>query len=246
MTERERIRGDESTGRGSTPRGAPVYSAGAPGVYDTDTGIAAPKDLVRWGPVLAGLFAALATLVTLGVLGLAIGLATYDPGDPARNFGIGAGIWGAISALLAFLVGGWLAGRTAAVRGSNSGILNGAMVWFVAVPLLLYMLGSGIGALTRAAGNVAATGAQIAAPAAGAVLGDPALQATAAAGVPNLSATAQALPGQATAGDIERAANTGSQAAWSTLLSLGLAAAAAITGGYLGARTPARRDMAVG
>ena len=59
------------------------------------------RDLVRWGPVIAGLFAALATLASLTVLGLAIGLSSYTAGDQASSFGIGAGIWGAISALIA-------------------------------------------------------------------------------------------------------------------------------------------------
>ena len=203
-----------------------------------------PRDLVRWGPVIAGMFAALATLATLTVLGLAIGLSSYTAGDQASSFGIGAGIWGAISALIAFGVGGWLAGRTAATRGTGSGILNGAMVWFVAVPLLLYLLGSGIGALARTAGNVAGTAAGVAAPiagqAAGAAAGNPALQATAAAGAQGAGqaaqATAQAIADQVTPQRVEQAANTAGTAAWGSLLSLGLAAAAAIAGGYVGAR----------
>src|SRR3712207_2704601 len=101
MTERERIREEAAQP--------------AVGVYDTrervvrtrdtydddrDITVERRKDLVRWGPVIAGLFAALATLATLSVLGLAIGLSAYDAGDPASNFGIGAGIWGAITALI--------------------------------------------------------------------------------------------------------------------------------------------------
>jgi hypothetical protein len=203
-----------------------------------------PRDLVRWGPVIAGLFAALATLAALTVLGLAIGLSSYNVGDQASSFGIGAGIWGAISALIAFGIGGWLAGRTAATRGTSSGILNGAMVWFVAVPLLVYMLGSGIGALARTAGSVAGTAASVAAPIAGqaadAAASNPALQATAATGVQGagqaIQATAQALGDQVTPQRVETAANSAGSAAWGTLLSLGLAAAAAIAGGYLGAR----------
>src|SRR3712207_6616613 len=96
-----------------------------------------PADLICWGPILGGLFAALATLITLSVLGLAIGLSAFDPGDPLGNFGIGAGIWGALTALIAFFVGGWVAGRSAAFNGKTSGLFNGAMVWFVAIPLLV-------------------------------------------------------------------------------------------------------------
>ncbi len=80
------------------------------GVADTEvdaTIVATPTDRVRWGAIFAGLFAALAVLIVLGVLGLAIGLSSYNAGQPAANFGVGAGIWGAISALIAFAIGGW-------------------------------------------------------------------------------------------------------------------------------------------
>jgi hypothetical protein len=260
MTEREKVRGD---------RGGAVKT----GIYDApDTTVARrveddievrPTDLVRWGPVLAGLFAALATLVTLSVLGLAVGLTSYDAGDPGRAFGIGAGIWGGLTALISFLVGGWIAGRSAAFSGTTSGIMNGAMVWFVTIPLLVYLLGSGIGALARTAGSVAGTAAGVAGQVAGGAAStadDPALQATAqaAAGDPALQATAQALgqSAQATAQaigqaatdpqNIDRAADIAGSTAWGTLLSLGLAAAAAMLGGYLGARPRDRVRVATG
>jgi hypothetical protein len=228
-----------------------VQTTGRYDADDTDVVVERHKDLVRWGPVIAGLFAALAALATLTVLGLAIGLSAYNAGDSASSFGIGAGIWGAISALISFFVGGWMAGRTSALRGTNSGILNGAMVWFVAIPLLLYLLGSGIGAVVRTAGNVAGTAAQAAGSAAGAAAGqaadNPATQATAQAGASNLGqaaqATAQALGDQVTPSRVEEAADTADNAAWGTLLSLGLAAGAAVAGGYAGARP--RKDTLV-
>ncbi|HEU5011174.1 MAG TPA: hypothetical protein VFT66_01430 [Roseiflexaceae bacterium] len=213
---------------------------------------ARPTDLVRWGPIIAGIFAALATLATLSILGIAIGLSVFNYGDPASSFGIGAGIWGAITALISFFVGGLIAARTAAISGRTSGIMNGAMVWFVAVPLLIYLLGSGIGSLTRTVGSVAGTAAQTAGNVVGAAASNPAVQgtavagannpavqATAGAGVQNVEqaaqATAQALQQQAPQ-IANQVADTGARAAWGTLLSLGLAAAAAIGGGVVGAR----------
>lgn len=211
-----------------------------------------PKDLVRWGPILAGIFAALATLITLSLLGIAIGLSAFNYGDPASSFGIGAGIWGAITALISFFVGGLIAARSAAYGGRTSGIMNGAMVWFVAIPLLVYLLSSGIGALTRTVGNVAGTAAQVAAPVAGQAAGEaannPALQSTAQAGAQGagqaVQATAQALANSVTPQDVNQAAGKAADGAWGALLSLGLAAAAAIGGGVVGARpsgTPVAR-----
>jgi hypothetical protein len=256
MTQRERIDDTRAevyetpaTSRTTTTRTTrPIMTNNTP---DYDVDVVTPTDSVRWGPVLAGLFAALATLAALTLLGLAIGASAFDPNDQLSNFGIGASIWGAISALIAFFVGGWLAGRTAGVPGRNSGILNGAMVWFVAIPLLLYGLGSGISAIGRTVGNVAATTAQVAAPVAGQAAeeaaNNPGVAASAQAGAAGLAATAQAgaeavqnqLANPSTQQSIADSISTN---AWRTLLSLGLAAAAAIGGGYIGGRNKAERQ----
>src|SRR5215216_1006055 len=74
--------------------------------YDVDaTNVVTPVDRVRWASVLAGVFTVFATLAVLAVLGIALGLSTFDADNP-RNFGIGAGIYGLVSALIAFLLGG--------------------------------------------------------------------------------------------------------------------------------------------
>jgi hypothetical protein len=204
-----------------------------------DTTVVTPVDRIRWGPILAGLFASLTTLVVLGVLGLAVGLTSYDAGDALSNFGLGAGIWSAISTILAFLVGGWLAARTAATRGRNNGVLNGAMVWVVAIPLMLYLLSSGLGSLLNTAGNVAATGAAAMAPAAAEAVDNaaaPAAQATAQDVGAAAQATVAAVGEQVTPERIEDATETASSAAWGTLIALLLGLGAAALGGLLGAR----------
>ena len=217
-----------------------VTGGGAPR-YDVDMSVVTPTDRVRWGSILAGLFAALSTLSVMGILGLALGATAFDPGDPARNFGIGAGIWGALSALLAFLVGGWTAARTAAVRGRNNGLWNGSMVLVVAIPLLLYLLSSGIGSLLGAAGRTASTAAQAAAPAAAQAAQDPNAQATAAAAADAagsaIQATAQAVQ-QAVQDPNNQAAAARAvrNGAWGTLGSLLLGLGASALGGALGAR----------
>src|SRR5215218_344789 len=85
-----------------------------------------PTDRVRWGPILAGTFAALTMLAVLSTLGAAIGMTAYDAGDDARRF--------------AFGFGGWLTARSAAVRGHDNGLLNGFMVAGFGIPLLLFLL----------------------------------------------------------------------------------------------------------
>ena len=237
MTEQERIRDDGGTvydapAEPTTIR-EPVFPTVAP-QYSTETLVMPPIDRVRWSAVIAGLFVALSTLTLISLLGLAIGFTIYNPSDPARNFGIGAGVWGAISALIAFGVGGWVAARTAAVPGRANGALNGAMVWVVTIPLLLYLLGSGIGGLVTIASGTVATGAQVAAPLVGQPANAPALQATAQA-LPN-AAQAPAMPNQGTPGTGAPIIAAATTAAWGTLLSLLLGLVAAALGGLMGAR----------
>lgn len=111
-----------------------------------------PMDWVRWGPILGGMVTTLATILLLNILGLAIGLSFLGPGGTLSALTSGAGIWGGLSALVAFFLGGWVAGRSEAISISMStrypfpGLLNGALVWATTVTLmvLLAALGAGV------------------------------------------------------------------------------------------------------
>jgi hypothetical protein len=184
----------------------------------TDTAAYAPvetdatlrKDRVRWGPIFAGLLTTIATLVVLTVLGLAIGMTALDPGETGQfDLGTAAAIWGAVSALVAFFLGGWVASRTAAVDGAASGTTNGIMVGVAAIALLIWMVGAGLGNLLGVMGANLNQMADIARTV------DPA---TAEEALP----TAQAA--------YENTRDT----AWGTFIGLVLALAAAALGGYLG------------
>ncbi len=215
-----------------------------PGRIDVDTTVVTPTDRVRWGAVFAGLFAALSTMALLSVLGLAIGFSSVDAGDHAANFVIGAGIWGAIVALAAFFFGGWMAARTAAVGGNTNGVLQGAMVWMVAIAVLLYLIAGGVGALMRTAGSVATTSARIAGDAATAASNSPEVrnQVDPAAATQAVTTEAKravsAIKETITPQRIENVAETAGGAAWGTLISMVLGLGAAALGGFLGARTP--------
>jgi hypothetical protein len=69
---------------------------------------------VRWGGVTSGWLIALGTILLLTALGLAIGITAI--GDPraadretASGLGIGAGLWGAVTLLIAYFLGGLMA-----------------------------------------------------------------------------------------------------------------------------------------
>lgn len=222
-----------ATGGRAVEYTTPGNAGGIAPHVEMNTAVVTPTDRVRWGPIIAGLFAALSTLVVLGVLGLAVGLTAYDPVDRGRNYGLGAGVWGGLSALIAFALGGWLAARTAAVGGHRNGLLNGTMVWAVAIPLLMYSL-AGAASMANAARNVSNSPNDIAASA------DRSGGTGRTTAGPDGTTIQQSSPTLSNAGssiDRDEATRAARRAAWGTLVSLLLSLGAAAMGGHLGARS---------
>jgi len=215
--------------------------------------VTAPLDRVRWGAVFAGLFTTISTFILLSVLGAAIGASTFDPGDSLNGLGASASIWGAVTALIAFFVGGLIAARAAAITGKGNGALNGVMVWIVMIPLALYLVSSGIGTTLGALGGVAATGIEAAAPIVGQVADDitvAGVQATAEAAGETLSAPdaqatlsagVQAVLPDVNEQQVDQAVET---TAWGTLVALILGMVASLIGGLVGGRSR-QRDQVV-
>ena len=209
---------------------------------EVNTAVVTPTDRIRWGPILAGVFAALTAAAVLSTLGAAIGMSAYDRNDDARSFAIGAGVWGGLTMLVAFGLGGWLTARSAAVRGRDNGLLNGVMVAGVGIPLLMFLLGSASTLMSHAElSNGRDTQAEQRMTNSGPAAGfDSAVQAGADMSGSNGASANGGGQQQDRAAQAERASETGSRAAWGTLMALLLALGAAAAGGYLGARDPDR------
>ena len=128
-----------------------VRRAGGGQGRDGGEGLApARRDSVRWGPIWAGLITALTTFLLLQLFAIGIGLVDVGPGSH------GGGGWvPALVGLIAFFVGGLIAGLTSAIRGPGSGLLNGFMVWALGTVLILLLSVLGLGQLFGALGNVA-------------------------------------------------------------------------------------------
>ena len=192
------------------------------------------RDRVRWGPIVAGFLTALTSLLLLSLLGLAIGLTAVNAGDVAaqraapEGSGMTSAIWGAVSAFLSFLLGGFVAARTAAVFGRGWGALNGLMVFMLAVPLTLWLAGQGMGAVLGSLGNFASGLSADPGQAQGAA--DQARQ-----------ATANVQPA-----DAARAAAGARNAAWGTLAGTLLGLLASALGGLLGTRREVELDRGTG
>ena len=104
---------------------------------------------VRWGGVTSGFVVALGTMLLMTALGLAIGItAIGDPrgatDDMATGMGIGAGIWAALTLLIAYFLGSMVATRVTNRPDRGGALIHGALVWTLTSVFLLWMLGQGI------------------------------------------------------------------------------------------------------
>jgi len=107
---------------------------------------------VSWGGIWGGVLLAVGLLILLTALGVAVGISSVQPGETqASTVGAGAGIWGAISLLLALFIGGFAATRIGAITDRATGFFEGALVWVVSILLMAYFASTGIGMLAGGA-----------------------------------------------------------------------------------------------
>ena len=209
---------------------------------------------MSWGAIFAGASIAIALMVLLTILGLAIGATVVEPdsGDSpsGKAFGIGAGIWWALSGILALLAGGWSAGRLAGLRREWEAPLHGLITWAVTTVALVFLMGSAIGAVVSGAFHAVSTGANVVGrdARAGGILDElrPAGEGERARGEEGSKAADKAgmrAPTEQEAREAADAVADGvAKAAWWTCLFLLLTAAAAAVGAAMGA--PRTRTVA--
>jgi hypothetical protein len=225
----ERPHTQQSTVVHSPTNGAAVEKVEEVREREVPDGFDLGHDRVHWGPIIAGLVTAFTTLLLLSLLGLAVGLTTVNAGTaaaqggPPADAGRNSAIWAAISGIVAFVLGGYVAGRTAAIFNRGWGALNGALVFMLAVPLILWLAGQGLGTVLGSLGNLSG----------------------ALASNPSATVAAQSAAGQAQAAtqsvqpiDVARAAEGARNTAWATLAGSLVALAASALGGYMGTRYP--------
>ena len=137
-------------GHGSSAHHQPnaAGDASVTDVPDADVGIAQARH--RFGGVdipatLAGALAALGVTVLVGGLLSAAGAFGYQLGlkDAATKLSVGGLVAGLGTLLVAFVVGGWVAGRVARYNGGMNGLLTA--LWFVLLAALTAGLGAWLG-----------------------------------------------------------------------------------------------------
>jgi hypothetical protein len=174
-------------------------------------------DLVRWGPILAGIVVAVATQLVLSALGVAIGLSAGASGTNADSVGIGVGVWSIISLLIALFLGSWVMANGCGPMNSKTAMLHGFILWATTLTISAWLLASGV---SGAFGVVAANAGEVLnqAQQGGANLPDNA---------PNIS------PDEA-----RQIAGNSAKAAWSFIVGSLLGLAASLIGSSVGAKNP--------
>jgi len=119
-----------------------------------DTGTDAARERfggMHIGAQLVGMLTALAlTLLLAGIIGAIVGGIAFETGvDEQLNatrteVSIGSVIGGLVVLAIAFLVGGWAAGRMSRYDGGRNGLMTG--VWFLVLGAILGGLGAWVGA----------------------------------------------------------------------------------------------------
>ena len=111
---------------------------------------------IRWGAVFAGTLIALVTMAALNLLGIGIGLASFNPAteaNPLAGLGTGAIVWYVVSSLLSLFVGGYVAGHVSGFpKKSNSG-LHGLLSWGLFTIVSLYLFTTTMGRVVSGVGS---------------------------------------------------------------------------------------------
>jgi hypothetical protein len=101
---------------------------------------------LHWPAIICGVFLTLTLLIIAAVLAQAVGLDYTFQTVRSTGREVATIIWGGAASLICFGLGAYLAARVArGAVGAGSAMLNGFVVWAVTIPILIYVLGSGIG-----------------------------------------------------------------------------------------------------
>jgi hypothetical protein len=104
---------------------------------------------INWSAIWVGALSALVLALIISLIGAALGAHQLTPGRVVKmsDVGVGALIFAVLGSFFSFLVGGWVAGKINGFRRAETDMLHGAIVWLLAVPLLIGLAAVGAGTL---------------------------------------------------------------------------------------------------
>jgi hypothetical protein len=115
--------------------------------------IAPARSLVQWGPILAGFFSATAIFLLLTALGIAIGASVLEPRAAGVAIGPWPAVWAAITLIVSFLFGGWVASRSTLFGSRYSHLMDGFVVGAAGLTLIVWWSTIGLADLFGAIGQ---------------------------------------------------------------------------------------------
>jgi hypothetical protein len=101
---------------------------------------------VAWSAIWVGTLTALAVGLIIGLVGFAVGAHEVSRYVTWKDLRLLTVVFSVGGAFFAFVAGGWTAARIAGILRSEPAMLHGAIVWLLAIPLLLAFAALGGGA----------------------------------------------------------------------------------------------------
>lgn len=111
---------------------------------------------VSWAAVFGGTLIMLITLMLLSLLGIGIGIGSFNPVEEARpleGIGTGALVWWVISNILAVFAGAFTAAKLTNLSYKYSGILHGILTWSLYTIISFVIMTSAVGAILSGVGG---------------------------------------------------------------------------------------------
>lgn len=103
---------------------------------------------IYWSAVWVGTLTALCLALIIGLVAVALGAQKVGPSPGIvtwKDIGFGSLFFSIVGAFFSFAAGGWVAGRIAGIRQSEPAMLQAAVVWLLAVPILVVLVALGAG-----------------------------------------------------------------------------------------------------
>jgi hypothetical protein len=152
------------TGYGSEPN-VPLGTTSPPA---TEVAYVESIKRISWAAIFAGVILALVIQLLLSMLGTGLGLSMVDPVEgetpSAEALSVSAGIWWILSGLIALFTAGWVAARLAGIPRQVDGMIHGVLTWSLSTLLLVFFIGTALGALIGGTLNLVGSGVSALAP----------------------------------------------------------------------------------
>lgn len=103
--------------------------------------LAMVRSRISWGSVIGGGLLTLGLLILSSALALACGVPAFSGEGP---YGLGAGVWSVLSAIIAFGCGGWLSACLTSAIDARYRVLHGVLLWALVIPLIALLHEGGI------------------------------------------------------------------------------------------------------